>query len=256
MSFYSGSLYRDIVRHWKGYCFTYLLLLLSLCLVPEMLRMHEEFSDFLATETPKFVDQMPTVTISRGVASTDVQTPHFINYPDKAGTFAIIDTTGKFTSLDNTDAIMLLTGTKLFVRKDRSETRSFDLSPVDKLIVDRKLVYEWVRLVRDWSAVVLYPFVLLFSFLLQTIQVFMSAAIGSLFAKRFKIDLDYRALVRLAAVSFTPAIVLQAAHSLLNIDFPYSSFISFLIATGYLYYAVAMNSGEESEIGNRDAERG
>lgn len=256
MSYYSGSLYQDVGRNWKGYCFAYLMLLLSLCLIPETFKIHAALSDFIDSEAPKFVSQTPTITISKGKASVPLKAPYFINYPDKTGPFAVIDTTGRFTSLDTTTATMLLTGTKLFIRKGPAEIRSFDLSPVDDLVIDQKLIYSWIRIIRDWSVFVFYPFVLFFTFLLQVVQVFMCALSGTLFAKRFKVDLNYQALVRLAAVSFTPAVVLQAAHSLLDIDFPHSSFISFLIATGYLYYAVGMVSEEENEINHRNTEKG
>ena len=49
-------------------------------------------------------------------------------------------------------------------------------------------------------------------------------------------------MVRLSVVAFTPAIMLETVHAALNLSYPYSSFFSFLITGGYLFYAVASNS--------------
>lgn len=242
MSFFSASLYRDVGRNWKGFGLAYLVFLLSLYLIPEMVRLQLNFSDFLAAEAPKFVNQIPDITISGGEVSVSKPVPYFINNPDNNGPFAIIDTSGKFTSLDNTKAVVLLTKNKLVLRRDPTETRMIDLSKIDSFVVDRKLVYYWLDVIKNWSAVVLYPFTLLFSFLFYSAQIILCAIIGTFLSKMLEIQLDRQALMRLSAVSFTPPLILQALHSILNIEFPYSSPITFLIATGYLYYAVSSNS--------------
>jgi hypothetical protein len=74
-----------------------------------------------------------------------------------------------------------------------------------------------------------FPFVLLFSFFFHIIQVLVSAGIA-LICERLQTDLNYKALIRLSAVSFTPALILQTVHALLDIPFPYRTPVSFLIS--------------------------
>lgn len=241
-AFYSKSFYQDVARNWKGLCFSYLLFILCLLWIPGISRMQSEVSEFLSTEAPKYVKQVPVITISQGNASIKEQAPYFINVPEKNSPFAIIDPSGQITSLDKTSALVLLTKSQLIIKNSSSQSRTFDLKEIDHLTIDQKVIYGWLETFNTLFPFILFPFILLYSFLFHVIQVLLSAGIGSLFVKRFQSDLAYKALIRLSAVSFTPAIILQTFHALLDIPFPYRAPISFLISLGYLYYAVGSNS--------------
>ena len=244
-SFYSKSFYQHVARNWKGLRLGYLLFILCLFWVPEISRMHSEVSEFLSAEAPKYVKQVPVITISQGKASINEQTPYIINMPGENTPVAIIDTSGQTTSLDKSSALVLLTQSQLIIKNSSAgnTSRTIDLKEIDHLIIDRKALYEWLETFDTIFPVLLFPFVLLYSFLYHFIQVLLIAGIGTLFAKRFQAELDFKALMRLAAVSFTPAIILQTIHAILDIPFPFRAPISLLIALGYLYYAVGSNSG-------------
>jgi hypothetical protein len=204
--------------------------------------MQSEVSEFLSAEAPKYVKQVPLITISRGNVSLKEQVPYFINVPEKNTPFAIIDTSGQITSLDKTSALILLTKSQLVIKGSSSEPRAFALEEIDHLIIDQKTIYEWIETFNTIFPIVLFPFILFFSFLYHVIQALLIAGIGTLFVKKFQTDLDFRALIRLSVVSFTPAIILQALHTILDIPFPYRAQISFIITLGYLYYAVGSSS--------------
>jgi len=182
------------------------------------------------------------ITVSQGKVSINEQVPYIINMPGKNTPFAIIDTSGQTTSLDKSDALVLLTKSQLIIKNSSSESRTFDLKGIDHLIIDQKALYEWIETFNTVFPVVLFPFVLFFSFLYHVIQVLLISGIGTLFAKRFQAELNFKTLMRLAVISFTPAIILQAIHALLDIPFPYSAPISLVITLGYLYYAIGSNS--------------
>ena len=241
-SFYSKSFYQYVARNWKGLRLSYLLFILCLFWIPEISRIHSEVSEFLSAEAPKYVKQVPLITISQGKVSIKEQTPYIIKMPGKNTPFAIIDTSGQTTSLDKSSALVLLTKSQLIIKNSSSESRTFDLKEIDHLIIDQKALYEWIETFNTVFPVMLFPFVLFFSFLYHVIQVLLIAGIGTLFAKRFQAELDFKTLMRLAAVSFTPAIILQTIHAILDIPFPYSAPISLIITVGYLYYAVGSNS--------------
>lgn len=241
-SFYSKSFYQHVARNWKGIRLSYLLFILCLFWIPETSRMHSEVSDFLSAEAPKYVKQVPLITISQGRVSIKEQSPYLINMPGENIPFAIIDTSGQTTSLDKSSALALLTKTQLIIKNDSSASRTFDLAGIDHLIIDQKTLYEWLEAFDNLFPLILFPFILFFSFLYHVIQVLIIAGIGTLFVKRFQSELDFKALMRLAVVSFTPAIILQTIHAILDIPFPYSAPISVLITLGYLYYAVGSNS--------------
>ncbi len=250
-SFYSRPFYQYIARNCKGLRLSYLLFILCLFWIPETSRIHSELSEFLSAEAPKYVKQVPLITISKGKVSIKEQTPYLINTPGKNTPFAIIDTSGETTSLDKSSALLLLTKSQLIVKNNSSESRAFDLQGIDHLIIDQKALNEWLETFDTIFPVILFPFVLLYSFLYHVIQVLLIAGIGTLFAKRFQAELNFKALMRLAAVSFTPAIVLQTIHTILDIPFPYSAPISLIIALGYLYYAVGSNSEQTISATNK-----
>jgi len=250
-SFYSKSFYQNVAKNWKGLCFSYLLFILCLFWIPEVSRIQSELSGFLSDEAPKYVKQVPVITISQGNVSLKEQVPYFINMPEKNTPFAIIDPSGQITSLDKTSAVVLLTHSQLIIKNSSSESRSFDIKGIDHLTINQKMLYDWIQTFNTLFAVILFPFILLYSFLFHIIQVLLSAGIGTILAKRFQADITYKALIRLSAVSFTPAIILQTFHALLNIPFPYRMPISFLISLGYLYYGVGSNSEPAVSIPNK-----
>ena len=244
LSFFSRPLYQDIRRNWSGFCLSYFLVILMFFWVPEMMNMNNNISEFIADEAPQYVDQVPIIAISGGKASIRERVPFYI-YDKKSNTpVAIIDSSGQITSLDNTPAVVLLTSDSLLVRQDRDakETRRLSLSDMDDITITPKLIYNWLEVFNNLFVVVLFPFAILLSFISHVVQAFLLALLGSSFAKYFNIQLDFKTLVRLSVVAFTPAIMLETVHAVLNIYYPYSSFFSFLITGGYLFYAVGCNA--------------
>ena len=248
MSFFSRSLYRDVGQNWKGVSFLYLLLLLAICWIPIMFKMHSAVSAYVADEVPKIVKQVPVITISNGEVSIDDDMPYIIVEPEKDDPFIIIDTTGEYYSLDNTPARVLITRTELIMKKSPSETRIFDLSEIEYLKIDRQTVYGWVETFRDWFAFLLYPFLVVASYIYRIAQVLLYAAIGLIIAKNLEVALDYQSLISLAIVADTPAIIVNALYNYGDIAMPFWWLICFMIAMGYLFFGIRANAGDESPV--------
>ncbi len=248
MSFFSRSLYRDVGKNWKGLSFLYLLLLLAICWIPIMFKMHSAVSGYIADEVPKIVRQIPVITISNGEVSIDNDMPYIITDPEKDDPFIIIDTTGEYSSLDNTPARVLITRTELIMKKSPSETRTFDLSEIEYLKIDRQTVYGWVETFRDWFAFLLYPFLVIASYIYRIVQVLLYAAIGLIIARNREVALDYQSLISLAIVSATPAIIVNALYNYGDIVMPFWWLICFMISMGYLFFGIKANAGDEDPV--------
>ncbi|MBI5846601.1 MAG: DUF1189 domain-containing protein [Nitrospirae bacterium] len=242
LSFYSRELYQDVARNWNGLCLPYLFFTLMLFWIPETMNMHRTVSDFLADEGPNYVEQIPVITIAKGEVSIKEEMPFTIYDKKNKTPFAIIDTTGKTTSLDNSPAHVLVTKNALIVRKDEKEVRSLPLSDVGDTTITKTLIYEWIEIIKNLILAVFFPLILLLSFGFHIMQVILLSFLGGNFAKYFHVNLGFRTLIRLSAVAFTPPLLLEAVHAILDIAYPYSSLMSFIIAAGYLYYAVGSNS--------------
>lgn len=242
LSFYARELYQDVARNWKGLGLPYLLFILTLFWIPEIMNMHRNFSEFIADEGPGYVEQIPVITIARGEVSIKEEMPYTIYDKKNKTPFAVIDTTGKISSLDNSSAKVLVTRNALIVKKDENEVHSLPFADVGDITVTKTLTYAWLEIFNNLIVALLFPVLLLISFGLHVLQMVMLSFLGGNFAKYFNVNLDFRALMRLSAVAFTPPLLLETVHAILDISYVYSSFVSFLLAAGYLYYAIGANS--------------
>ena len=122
-SFFSPSLYVDVARRWSGVGFLYLLLIVVLSWVPDLAKLQMGFRQMRGESAEALIRQVPAITISDGVASADVETPYFIKDPKDGKVLAIIDFTEKYTDLENTSAVLLLTRKDLITKQSGKETR-------------------------------------------------------------------------------------------------------------------------------------
>jgi len=246
LAFYSRSFYQDVARNRKGTAFGYLLLLLTFLWIPVMTTLHGHITAAMTTYAPPVVNQIPRITIMNGEVSVDVPTPYSIIEPARGTELLLIDTTGKTTSLDRTQAAALLTRDKLMIRQQRKqEVRIYDLSEVHDVTIDRDdaaRVAEWVR---KWTAAVAYPFALLGSFVYRMLQALLYGLIGMMIAGALKVTLDYAALIRLSVMAVTPVLILKTLRTVLGVEVPYGLLLGFVIAMGYLVYGIKASAGAQ-----------
>lgn len=245
LSFFSKSLYRDVGKHWRGTGLLYLLVVLALVWIPTIIKGQLAMSKWVDGDSKEITKQIPAITISKGQVSTDVTTPYFIKNPKTGTDIAIIDTTGEYETLERTDAKFLLTKSKLVVSKNATETQSYDLSGVQSFYVDRSHVESWLAAARRWFVPVLYPLALIFSFIFRAIQVLIYALVGLLFARILHANLNFKTLMRLAAISITPVLALNLLFEFVPLHIPWWSLLGIGIALAYLFLAVKVNAEPE-----------
>lgn len=246
LSFFSKAFYRDVGLNWAGTGLLYIAVILALLWIPTVIKMQREFAHFVDNDAPAMTKQIPAVTIKNGVLSTDVQTPYFIKNPDDGTPLAVIDTTGQYTSLDETPATVLVTKNKV-IAKNRNETRIYDLSTVESFEIDRARVEGWLGTAKQWLIPVLYPLAVLFAFIFRAVQILIYALIGLAFASMLHTSLNYKTLMRLAAVAITPVLVLDLLLEFLPFKIPLWTILGIGVALGYLFFAVKSNSETEPE---------
>ena len=245
LSFFSRSLYIDVGKNWRGTGLLYLLLVLALVWIPTIIRGQLNVSSWVDGDSKEITKQLPGITITKGEVSTDVPTPYSIKDPKTGKDIAIIDTTGQHETLDNTEAGLLLTKSKLVVKKNTTETQTYDLSGIQSFHLDRSIVESWLVTIRQWFIPVLYPLALIFSFIFRAIQVLIYALIGLLFARILHANLDFKALMRLAAISLTPVLVLNLVFEFIPMQVPGWMLIGIIIELIYLFLAVKANAEPE-----------
>jgi len=245
LSFFSKSLYRDVGKHWRGTGLLYLAMVIALVWIPTVIKGHIEMSRWVDSDSKEITKQIPAITISRGQVSTDVTTPYFIKDPKTGADIAIIDTTGQYESLENTNAKILLTKSKVIMDKGGSRSETYDLAGVQIFYVDRSRVEGWLVNLKHWLFVGLYPLAVIFSFIFRAVQILIYALVGMLFARMLNANLNYKTLMRLAAISITPVLILDLILEFVHINIPWWTLIGIVIGLAYLFFAVKVNAEPE-----------
>lgn len=255
-AFFSRSLYADVAHRWRGATFAYLLLLLALCWLPFMVSF--SFGLLRVVSDDALIEQIPPISIERGRVSADVEQPYRIRYSRGSFEFyAIIDTTGEVTSLDDTSANILLTSFELFVKRNETETRVYDLSGVRHFYVDGPTAERWLRRFATWGAVLIYPLFVGGSYVYRLLQALFYSLIGLLIAKVLERPLSYPAILRVTVMAITPAVLIKTIVQLTALSLPVAWLFYFTIAMVYLVLGISFTAeGPPAESGERPAEAG
>jgi len=242
-SFFSRDLYRDVGLNWRGTNFGYLLLLLVVCWIPQMFLIHTALSDLKEDEEVKaFISQVPTIKITDGEVSADVEQPYYVRAPDTNDVLAIIDTTGTITSIEDPNTLLLLTKNSVITRQSEYEQRSYDLSQIDDLTLNRDMATKFLNIIAQFAAIVIYPVAVVSSYIYRIIQALIYAAIGLLFARICNVKLSYDALLRLAVVAVTPCIIVGTVMSFTSFYLPLYFYL--IAALLYLFSGVKSTQPE------------
>lgn len=240
LSCFSKDLYRDVARNWLGAGIVYLLLVSVLSIVPPLVEMQAGIARFARREAGPLLEQIPPVLVHDGRVSAHVVMPYVIRGANGQAV-AILDTTGQVTSLDSTEAQVLVTSTRLVYRKSSSETHVFELAKIRHFEVNREKAARWLRLVVNWFALALSPMVFAGLFLFRLCQVALLAGLGTLLAGPLRVRLGFAPLMRLAAVAFTPTFVLDTLRGAFGLHVPLWWLLSLVIALVYLIFAIQAN---------------
>jgi len=252
LSFFSRSLYYDVCHRWKGTGFGYLFLLLAVCWIVPIVKLHERLSAFVENEAPKVVSQIPVVTIAGGRLSIDEPQPYYIYGPDMREKLVVIDATGAVTSLEDADTVVLITETGATFKKSDLETRTISFREIDDFSLDQETITNWLRIGKSSIPPVFYVFAVLGSFSGRIVQILVYGGIGLVFASMLKSRLAYTALMRIAVVAVTPCILVKTVLSACEITVPFAGFWYFLAAMFFLFFGVKAASQDEASVGATD----
>lgn len=237
-AFYSKPLYGAVCHQWKGTGFGYLFLLVALCAIPLLVRMQAGVTRFVKTGAVRVTSQLPVLTFENGRMSLDEPQPCILRDPDTGMPLVVIDTTGTITSLDQTPARALVTETQALVRKSAVETRVFSFQGIERFVLDQDWINLWLDRIGKYLAPVVYPFVVIFTFIGKMILALVSAAVGLLLASLCKSRRTFDELLRLSVVALTPGILIRTIQSAAQAQIPYAVLWCFLVTLAYLYYGV------------------
>ncbi len=254
MSFFSKDFYRDVARNWYGLSIVFLLILVLITGIPLLLEMNAGINQFVQQSSTQVVQQMPRVTIKNGRLSTPQNRPYLITMEaDGEQEKIIIDTTGKYTSIEQTGARILVTSTQVYMKKNDNETRVYTLENVENLEFGQEDVTYWINLFAKWFMIFFAPFMLAGIFLFRFMQVLLYTVFGLLMKAVLNSKLNYGALLSLTAMSLAPVILINFILDISGSGVSLPWYVNFLIAMGYLFFGIKSEkdvTGDPAEPGN------
>ena len=218
LSFFSGDLYRDVGKRWRGMGFWYLIFLLLVTWLPFAIQGHIGLNKFVREDAKAELEGFPTITIQDGKASIAEPEPYLWKDLHGGKVMLYVDTTGKFDLPEGKNAFAKLSKSKLEYKKNDVETQSFDLSQVKQFSLDKSIVLGWMEKFSRWTGAAIVLYGLTFALVYHFFQILIFAGIGSAIASSMNARLSYGAVMRLTAVALTPAMILSTVVGVFNIE--------------------------------------
>lgn len=241
MSFYSKKLYRDVATNWGGFAFLYLLMLVALSVIYWTVVMQTGINQVYAKVTDKFIAQIPVLTVKDGKISTPEKRAYLIKDGDGKEVIAIVDTTGKYKTLNDSKADLLITETEIISSSSPTQTRIDQMPATMNFVFDPVVVNSYVKGAFSWAWMLIFPLLVIVVYLYRLIQALFYAVIGRIFGAITRAGVTYPQTLQIAMVSITPVMVLSAIIDVFRITVPHCGLLGFIIGIGYLFYGVLAN---------------
>ena len=242
-SFYSPALYRDVAKNWGAGVVLYLLLVLTICWGVSMVQIQGSVDRGFEQLASQYVPQIPPLKIEKGALKTPENKPYLI-LDEKNDLVAIIDTSGRYKNLEESESSILVTENEV-ITKDNNNRVRIDRIPADlTLDLEPQLVKKTFEEYIHYSWLLLFPLLVIGSFIYRLIQALFYALIGKVYSAFFNVELTYGENIKLAIVAVTPAIVFATVMDLLLLVFPFQMLIYLAIAVAYIIFAIKSNKNK------------
>ena len=245
LAFFSGDFYQDVCEYWRGKAYTFLAVLVLLTSLPTALALQKDFKTFISGNASTVIAKIPDMRLDNGELTVNIEQPYLIEDDDTGELIAIIDTTGQYTSLDDTDAHILVTQKNVHIRKSNAEIRTYSMQVLGDRIINQEVLRSWVDTASAWVGVGLVPAMVVGSFLVSIIGALFFGAIGLIMAMALRVNLPYSALVSVAIMARTPPTLLETLQILLGTRLLFWGILSFLITIGLLFYAIRSKAADK-----------
>jgi len=230
------ALYDEVRLLWKGRGFLYLLALVALVSILHSAGLSKMFRGFIAEDLPPILETMPEIRIQDGKAQVDAQQPFVLEAGGEP--LAIFDTTGQVTSLENTDAVLLLTKSEVRLRGLGGRITEVPLSDFGTLTLNRDQVAEGAEAFAAVAPFLAYPVLVVSGYLYRIFQLLAFGILARLILLARGRALDFDAVLRLTAVSLTPAALIEGIFLFFDLQVPLIGIFYQLIAAAYVYQTI------------------
>ena len=249
MSFFSGDIYRDVARNWRGVGYLYLLCLVAGTWAVIAFAGQLIVNTGLDKYVQPVVSKWPTVTVKNGKLSIDKPTPYIIPVTDK---WCIdFDRSDDAKLPAGMEAGYLFTPSALHQIDSEGTDKSvlsFDQLGSSEMVFDQATLQGFVSGLKQWFGIGLFVLVTPAMTLFCMVQTLLYALIGLIVSNVMNIGLTYGQLVRISSVALTPGLVLEAITRATGHPVPIWGLIAMAIAIGYVIFGVRANSVPDQSV--------
>jgi hypothetical protein len=241
MSFYSKKLYRDVAINWGGKTFLYLLLILTLSWIYATYKTQIFLKTGFEYLSDEIVTQIPVMTIKDGKLSTPENRPYLITNPNTHEKIAIIDTSGKYKDLEQTNGVLLVTQTEVISQSDPHEIRKNEIPTNLNFTIVPETIKKKVKDYLDFAWIFIFIGAVITSYVYRLIQVFLYSIIGKIFAVISDSKVTYGQIIQITMVAITPVIIINTILSAMGIWIHYELLLYFVLAILFMFYGIIAN---------------
>lgn len=241
MSFYSRGLYKDVANNWGAKSFVYLLMLLSLTWIVSIYQAQQSINHGYTTMSDTLVAQIPVMTIADGKLKTPENRPYVITDPDTKETLVVIDTSGKYTNLEQINTNLLITPTRIYSKPKANQQRIDEIPAQLNLVIAPEVVNGYVKRFVGFFWIPFFIFAVIFSYIYRIFQSLIYAILGKMFGWVMGVRLSYWQILQVMMVAITPVLIVCTVLHALNLDLIRHNLIYFILAMAYLAFGIRAN---------------
>jgi len=265
MAFYSRRFYVDVCKRWRGYGFTYLLLLIVFASIPLSIRIVIDFNHFFKEQMIDPIKQLPTIYVQNGQISLDKSMPYLIK--NKLGeVVAVVDTASSYAEMAKfyPKLTLLLTQNTIYFKPPqlklflKSTDENLDIHVFENAFTgsDNGLFEgnEWINssgvMKLMWATdALVFPTMAVFFFSLYLIFMMALTLLAQAFAWMiFKTKLKYRETCRLSLTAITAQVIVFFALLTMHANFPGLGLLQVALFAIYFSYAVLSVKRESKKM--------
>ncbi len=240
LSFFSGDLYRDVAQNWGGKAFLYLLVLLAITWIPACFVAQKGTTVAYDKFSASVVNQVPVLDIKEGKISTPENRPYVVK-DEKGEVLAVIDTSGQYKTLQDSNSKVLVTEKEVIMESKPNEIKTYTIPADTAVTLDPVKVNETIKSFLPFLWLILYPILVIFSFVYRIIQALIYGVFGKIFSAATGAYLSYGQTIQLSMVAITPVVIISTIAEVTGTIWPFEGLTFFALAMAYLFFAVYAN---------------
>ncbi len=246
LSFFSPAFYREVVKDWRGKTFLALLTFLALITIVVAILVSSHIFSIGKLMSSEIAQQMPVITVTKGLASTAKKKPKFIYVSGDKAPFIIVDIYNQVSAKKLGQALIQIKQDKVLV-KHRQTYKTFKFKEDSNRVFGPKqlkeISHKFLFLFMPLMIALLSLLVISIGYMLILSWSFIAGLFLWIIAKFISREVKYWSAYHVAIIAWIPAITLSTILAIMIVP---SSLLLLLFLVIYLVFGLIALPRKES----------